>query len=47
MTDTIKLKLIEKIINDHFEFECDNNRAALIKLLECVMAIIEFEEKTK
>lgn len=42
MTEKAKLKLIEKIIGEHFELGGSDKSAALVELLNCILTIIEF-----
>ena len=42
MTDKAKLKLIEKIVGEHFEMGGCDKREALVELLNCILTIIDF-----
>ena len=42
MTEKTKLKLIEKIIGEHFELGGSDKSVALVELLNCILTIIEF-----
>lgn len=42
MTEKSKLKLIEKIIGEHFEMSGSDKSVALVELLNCILTIIEF-----
>lgn len=44
MTDKTKLKLIEKIIGEHFEMGGSDKSIALAELLNCILTIIDFME---
>ena len=44
MTEKAKLKLIEKIIGEHFETGGSDESEALVELLNCILTIIDFKE---
>lgn len=44
MTEKAKLKLIEKIIGEHFELGGSDKSIALMELLNCILTIIDFKE---
>lgn len=44
MTDKSKLRLIGKIIGEHFEMGGSDESAALVELLNCIITIIDFKE---
>lgn len=44
MTEKAKLKLIEKIIGEHFELGGSDKSIALVELLNCILTIIDFRE---
>lgn len=45
MTDKSKLRLIEKIIGEHFEMGGSDKSTALVELLNCILTIIDFKEE--
>lgn len=45
MTEKAKLKLIEKIIGEHFEMGGSDESVALVELLNCILTIIDFKEE--
>lgn len=45
MTDKSKLRLIEKIIGEHFEMGGSDKSIALVELLNCILTIIDFKEE--